>query len=102
MKKHTRRDSVDLDIVISLAEVSPDTTVSDLQDLAERNFLYKRYYKTSKLTGAGWCEAMCISDARHNAYMSLHAAVPNSVMNKAKAVCSRIKRSIKTLHNMGL
>lgn len=102
MKKHTRKDAVELDIVVDLAEVSPDTTVADLQDLAERNRLYKAHYKASALTVSGWCTAMCISESRHKAYWGLRVAVPNSILNKSKKVCNRIKRCIQTLNNMGL
>lgn len=102
MKRHTRRNNIDLDIVINLAEVSPNTTVADLQEIAERNRYYKTYFSKSKLTKEGWCEAMCISTERHAAYLGLRTPAPNSILNKAKMVSSRALRLIKLLHNKGL
>ena len=102
MRKHKRKDAVELDIIIDLATIAPNTTVADLQNIAERNRLYKAYYKESSLTEAGWCNAMCISDSRHAAYLGLTTPAPNSILNKAKKVSQRIRRNIQAVHNMGL
>lgn len=99
--KRQRRDSRELDIILDLT-VNPDMTVADLQEIAERNAIYKRYFHMSKLTAEGWAEAVAISIERHYAYMGLHTPAPNSILNKAKTVSSRLKRCIKSLHNMGL
>lgn len=99
--KRQRRDNRELDIILDLT-VNPNMTVADLQEIAERNSIYKRYFVMSKLTAEGWTEAMSISIERHKAYMGLHTPAPNSILNKAKTVSSRLKRCIKSLHNMGL
>lgn len=99
--KRQRRDSKEIDIILNLA-VNPNMTVADLQAIAERNSIYKRYFAISKLTAEGWAEAMSISVERHYAYVGLHTPAPNSILNKAKTVASRLKRCIKSLNNMGL
>jgi hypothetical protein len=99
--KRQRRDNKELDIILNL-EVNPNMTVADLQEIAERNSIYKRYFHMSKLTAEGWADAMSISIERHYAYWGLNTPAPNSIINKAKTVSSRIKRCIKALNNMGL
>lgn len=96
-----RKDTVDLDPILSL-EVDPDMKVSDLQAIAERNDYYKRSFTRSRLTVDGWVHAMSISKERHYAYMGLHTAAPNVVLNKAREVCRRVRRCLTALHNMGL
>lgn len=100
MKRH-RRDAREIETILDLT-VNPDITVGDLQEIAERNSTYKRFYVMSNLTAEGWADAMSISVDRHHAYMGLHTAAPNSILNKAKVVCRRARRCIKTLHDMGL
>jgi hypothetical protein len=97
--KRQRRDSVELDIILNL-DVNPTTTVADLQDIAERNAAYKRFFTMSHLTAAGWVEAMNISIDRHKAYIGLHTPAPNVILNKAHTVYRRMCRCIKTLKNM--
>ena len=100
MRKQSR-EAREIETILDLT-VNPETTVKDLQEIAERNAIYKRFYVSSRLTAEGWAEAMAISVERHRAYMGLHNAAPNSILNKAKVVCRRLKRCIKTLHEMGL
>lgn len=99
--KRQRRDAVELDVILNL-EVTPDTTVADLQDIAERNVTYKRFFALSQLTAEGWCEAMGISADRHRAYITLNAPAPNAILNKSRIIARRLRRCIKTLKTMGL
>lgn len=96
-----RKDAVDLDPIL-LLDVNPDMKVSDLQEIAERNAIYKRYFTSSKLTVEGWVHAMTISKERHYAYMGLHTAAPNVILNKSREVCRRVKRCLNSLNTMGI
>lgn len=103
MRKRERRQvEAEWEVTLDLEQLDETMTVLELQDVAARRKVYRRFLTTSQLTKEGWCFAMGITPERHSAYDTLSTRIPDSILNKAKQVSRRIKRVVTTLHKGGI
>lgn len=103
MRKRERRQvEPEWEVTLDLEQLDETMTVLELQDVAARRKVYRRFLANSQLTKEGWCFALGITTERHDSYNRLSTRIPDSILNKAKKVSRRLKRVITTLHKGGI